>query len=127
MWREQFGNKFGAKSTEYKNQTYHSKSEAGYARDYDLMLQSGELSKVERQIKIPLGVNGHHICNYYVDFRLTYHDGRIELIEVKGFETEVFRLKRLLLEATYLAENPDITYRVIRTGGWRAMGGRRRR
>lgn len=114
MWYQRKGNKFGAKSSTYNGINYHSKKEAGYAAELDLLLKAGEIKEWTRQIKISLDVNGRHITNYYCDFRVITKDGSEELHEVKGFETEVYRLKRLLLEATYLFENPGIKYIVIR-------------
>lgn len=66
------------------------------------------------QVSFNLVVNGHLICRYVVDFEVTKADGSIELIEVKGFETPEFKLKRKLFEATWLAEHPDVTYSVIK-------------
>jgi hypothetical protein len=59
-------------------------------------------------------MNGFHIANYYCDFLATFADDHQELIEVKGFETEIYRLKRKILEATYLHDHPEITYVVIK-------------
>src|SRR6476661_2411625 len=101
-WYERRGNKFGAKSTIYNGIQYHSRKEAGYAAELDLLKKAGEIKDWERQVKISLDVNGHHITNYFCDFLVTMKDGSQELHEVKGFETEIYRLKLLLLEATYL-------------------------
>ena len=49
--------------------------------------------------KIDIRVNGKHITNYFIDFRVGYTDGRIELIEVKGFATPEWILKFRLTEA----------------------------
>ena len=115
MWyQRKRASKYGAKSSNYNGIQYHSKTEAGYAADLDLLKKAGEIKEWSRQIKISLDVNGRHIANYYCDFRVVTKDGSIELHEVKGFETEVYRLKRLLLEATYLKEHPEIKYIVIR-------------
>lgn len=98
---QQRGNKYGAKSTIYNDQVYHSKLEAGYAADLDLLLRAREIKKWERQVRISLDVNGYHICNYYIDFVITHKDDTIEYVEVKGLETEVWRLKWKLFEAFY--------------------------
>lgn len=119
MWRQRSWNKYGAKKQNYGGILYHSKFEAGYARDLDLMLKAGEILGWSRQIKISLDVNGRHITNYYVDFEIQHKDGTVELIECKGFETEIFRLKRLLLEATYLQFHPEVKYTIVKQGGFR--------
>lgn len=107
------GNKYGARKTEYNGRLYHSKREAVYAMELDLRLHAKELISWEPQVTIRLDVNGHHICNYIVDFKLYYTDGRIELVEVKGAKTAVYNLKAKLLTAVYLAEHPEVTYLVV--------------
>jgi hypothetical protein len=114
MWYQKRFNKYGAKSSIYNRRSYHSKLEAAYAQELDLRIKAGEIKGWTPQVKISLDVNGFHITNYYVDFLVIYKNGDKELVEVKGFETEVWRLKRLLLEATYLVDNPDIRYVVVK-------------
>lgn len=65
------------------------------------------------QYKIEIKVNGKHICNHYVDFadHKTWKDAQakinpIRFIESKGFEQEIWKLKRKLVEAIY----PEIPY-----------------
>lgn len=38
---------------------------------------------------------------YIADFKVEYPDGHIEIEDSKGFSTEVFKIKRKLLEAKY--------------------------
>lgn len=114
MWRLRSGNKYHAKSIVYNGIQYHSKKEAAYAAELDLRLKAGDIKQWFRQKKISLDVNGYHICNYYVDFEVWHKDGTIELVEIKGFETEVWRLKRKLLEATTLKDNSEIKYTVVK-------------
>ncbi len=100
-YRVRYGNKFGAKKQEFKGVLYHSKKEAGYAADLDLRLQARDIKDWSRQEKISLDVNGYHIANYYVDFKIVHTNGDIEYVEVKGFETPEWRLKWKLFEALY--------------------------
>lgn len=98
------GNKFKAKKQEYDGKWYHSKGEAGYAEELDWMQKAGEIKSWERQIKIPLKVNGLLICNYYVDFKvITKHD-TVQYHEYKGFETMEWKMKWQLFTALL----PDI-------------------
>lgn len=106
--------KYYAQSTRYNDRLYHSKFEASYARDLDLLIKAKEIKSWEPQVRISLDVNGYHICNYVVDFRVITKDDTVQLHEVKGFETDMFRMKRKLLEATYLHDNPDIEYIIIK-------------
>ena len=108
------GNKYGAKSSIYNGIAYHSKKEAGYAQELDLRIKAKDIKKWERQVPIELRVNGELIAKYYVDFKIYHNDKSEELVEVKGFETEVFRLKRKLLEATLLKEHPEIIYTIVK-------------
>jgi hypothetical protein len=111
------GNKYGARKTMYGGARYDSKREADYARELDLRKRargSDKIAEWERQVRIPLVVNDSKICDYILDFRVTYVDGRVELVEVKGFETATWKLKKKLLEATYLRKYPEVKYLIVR-------------
>lgn len=129
-------NKYRNVHETYNGVTYHSKREAAYARELDLRLRARGKDRIQswrRQVKISLDVDCEgrllaflqgasvpnpgplmHICNYFVDFELTHTDGSIELVEIKGMETDVYKLKRKLLEATFLKAHPEVTYTVIK-------------
>jgi hypothetical protein len=105
--------KYNNKRSEYNGGFYHSKFESKVAQDLDLKKHAGEIKSWERQVKISLDVNGYHICNYYMDFVITHNDGNLEYLEVKGFFTEVFKLKWKLFEALY-KDKPDIILTVLK-------------
>lgn len=107
MWHLRKGNKFGAKRSSYNGIQYHSKLEAQYATDLDMLKKAGQIKDWERQVKISLDVNGYHIANYYIDFIVYHTNGTTEYVEVKGFPTEVWRLKWKLFEALY-SDKPDV-------------------
>ena len=112
------GNKFRAVKQTFNGRTYHSKKEAAYAQQLELRKLAGEIKHIKPQHKLPLYVNGKLICNYYIDFKVTLTDDSIELIEVKGFSTDLFRVKWKLTEALLYAgqiegENPDITKLIL--------------
>lgn len=107
-------NKFGATKKTYNGYTYHSGLEADYAQELDLRLKTKDIKAWERQFKISIDIDGHHICNYFCDFRIEHNDGSFELVETKGFETQLYILKRRLLEAVWLPANPDHIYTVIK-------------
>jgi hypothetical protein len=113
VFRQRYGNKFGAKRQEYGGKQYHSKKEAGYASELDLRVRAGDIKSWERQKRIALDVNGYHITNYYIDFVVTHNDGSIEYVEVKGFETDVWRMKWALFEALYSGQ-PDVRLTVVK-------------
>ena len=111
-------NKYGAKKTEYNGVVYDSKREASYAQELDLKKNEKQPAErvvhVERQWRIRLNVNDVKICDHIIDFWVEYADGHIELVEVKGYETAVWKIKRKLLEATFLKEHPKIEYIIIK-------------
>jgi len=92
-------NKFNAERQTFDGRSYHSKKEADYAVQLAWLQKAGEIKEITPQFKIDIRVNGKHITNYFIDFRVEYTDGRIELIEVKGFATPEWILKFRLTEA----------------------------
>lgn len=71
------------------------------------MLQAaGEVTKLELQpvFKFPPGFE------YRADFRVTYRDGSVSVVDTKGVETAVFRLKKRCLEYFY----PDVKLEIWR-------------
>lgn len=87
-----------------------SKKEAQYAAELDLRIKAKDIKSWEKQYKIPIEINGKHICNYFIDFVITHLDGNKEYVEVKGMETEVWKLKWRLVEALH----PDWKLTVIK-------------
>lgn len=85
--KRQKRNKFNASTTNYNGRNYHSKLEASYAMELDWMKKAGMIKDWVPQFKLDLRVNGEHITNYYVDFKVIANDNSIEYHEVKGRET----------------------------------------
>jgi hypothetical protein len=85
----------------YNGRSYDSIREANHAEELDWRIKAKEIKEVIPQHKIPLVVDGRHIAYYYIDFKVIKTDGDVEYHEVKGFETEVWRLKWKLTEALY--------------------------
>jgi len=77
-------------------------------------LKQKEFKKWDRQHKIELRAYNKHICNYYIDFVITHHDGTLEYIEVKGFETNTWRMKWKLTKAKLEAEEPRNKLTLVR-------------
>ena len=88
----------------YKGVLYDSKSEAAYAAKLDAWKRAGIIVGWERQVDIPLVVNGKKVCKMVADFLV---DG--EYVEVKGVKTAAYNIKLKLLKALY----PDIRYRIV--------------
>jgi len=93
------GNKYKAKKQTYNGEKFDSAGEANYCRELDFRIKAGEIQSYERQVKIPLKVNGVLICNYYADFLVTDKHGAKEIHEYKGLKLPLFNLKWKLLQA----------------------------
>ena len=115
--KRKFGryNKYKNIRQTYNGVSYHSRLEAQYAKSLDdrMELDDSHPEKVKEwqgQVKVDLRVNNIHICNYYMDFLVTKMDGTEEWIEVKGFDTTIWKLKAKMFEAIY----PDRKYIIVR-------------
>ena len=101
-------NKYGAKSVTIDGHKFPSKREAEYYLLFKSMLQSGKITTLQLQPRfelIPAYTNnaGKKVrpCHYTADFLLTYPDGRKKVIEVKGYRTRDYQLRRKLFEYQY--------------------------
>ncbi len=103
-------NKFNAKKKQYNGRYYDSILEANYAESLDWRIKIGEIKEVVPQFKISLDIDGEHIANYYMDFKVELPDGRIEMHEVKGAETPLWRMKWRLAKAL----NPQWNFVLIK-------------
>lgn len=106
--------KFGNRASDYNGIIYDSAFEAEYAQELDLRMKANDIAGWKRQVKISIDIKEYHICNYFCDFEIEHNDGSLELVEVKGFETEIYRMKKKLLEAVWLPEHPEYTYTVVK-------------
>lgn len=106
--------KYHAKKTWMKGKVYDSKKEANRAFQLELLAKMGNIHNLQKQVPFVLQegyVNrqGKKIrpITYIADF--TYEcDGVLVVEDTKGFETDVFKIKRKMLEYKY----PDIDFRV---------------
>ena len=97
----------------YNGYSYHSKAEAAYACELDLRVKAKDIKSWDRQKKLELYVYGTKICNYYIDFEVIHNDDSVELIEIKGFKTNVWLLKWKLVNAIWKKEHPKIKISVV--------------
>lgn len=113
MYYQTYKSKWGvAKKQEYNGSRYDSKFEASYAFELDMRQKAGEIERWEKQVKIPLTVNGYVIGNYYVDFVAYYPDGTVEYIETKGLASELFKWKWKHFEAQMSGE-PNVKLSLV--------------
>lgn len=101
-------NKYNAKKIEIDGHVFDSKREAEYYKTYKKMIDDGEIVGLELQpcfILIPSFTNwaGKRVrpCHYTADFKLIYPDGRQKIVEVKGFRTRDYVLRRKMFEYKY--------------------------
>lgn len=87
------GGKYGNTKTWYGTRVFHSKKEADYAAVLDMRLRAKDIIAWEPQVRIPLIVEGEKVCVYVIDFVVTLKGGGKEYVEVKGHETDTWKLK----------------------------------
>lgn len=99
------GSKYGNVKTTYKGQIFDSKKEADYAATLDNLKHAAfpkdRVHSYERQVPFRIVVDQVDICTYIADFRVNYADGREEIIDVKGFKTAIYKIKKKLVKAQY--------------------------
>jgi hypothetical protein len=101
--RNNFGNKFNIAPKEqrtYKGVVYHSKMESCYAAYLDTLKKIGEIKDWSGQCPFDVNINGMHVTTYFCDFKVELLDDSVEYHEVKGHVTELYKIKKKLVELT---------------------------
>ena len=70
-------------------------------RELQLLERGNHVSQLDRQVKLPVHINGIKIFTYVADFVYNDKDGVKVIEDSKGVETDVFKLKRKAIEAEY--------------------------
>lgn len=120
-------NKFGNIRTKVDGILFDSRMESKFYEFAKQLKLTGEIKDFEMQKHYEIfsafkkGSEKFRKIEYVADFVIYHHDGRIEVIDVKGVETDVFKIKRKLFEYRY----PDlklqtVTYSKI-DGGWKSL------
>lgn len=122
MYSVRYGNKYGAKKTEFNGKKYDSKFEASVAQELELRKQAGDILDYDTQYKVEMWAydqNGKAAMkkSHKVDFRIHHNDGSFELYEAKGVETSDYKDRRRWLETFWLPFNLDHTYTVVKQRG----------
>jgi len=101
--------KYKAKKVKLDGYTFDSKKEAARYGQLKGMLAMGVIEQLEVHPRYPLEVNGVLICTYVADFRYVVVMGRSMIVEdVKGFRTDVYRLKKKLMKAVLSIEVQEV-------------------
>ena len=95
---------------------FDSKKEADYYIHLKLLKKAGEIKDIGLQQRFVLqpgfkknGVKYQPIT-YIADFVITNNDGTTEVVDIKGVETQVFKIKKKLFEYMY----PDLNLKVVK-------------
>lgn len=116
-------NKFNNKKVEVDGIVFDSKMEANYYEYLKEEHENGRVSHFSLQPKYTLQPSFKkrgklfRAIDYKADFEVHYPNGDFVTIDIKGFETADFKIKRKLFEKTYPQELKLITYSKI-DGGW---------
>lgn len=92
--------KYGAKPTEVDGIRFDSKAEANYYLELKARVAAGAVAYFLRQV--PIHLPGR--TRYVVDFQVFEACGRVRYIDVKGMETQTFRMKKRQVEDLYPIE-----------------------
>ncbi len=89
--------KYGSVMEDCQGIKFQSKREAKYFRELQARQYAGEVSYFLRQVPFFL-VGG---VRYRIDFMEVWKDGSIHWVDVKGFRTQTYKMKRRMVEASY--------------------------
>lgn len=103
------------RKSKYKNEPieidghkFPSIKEANYYCDLKILKAAGIVTEFDKQVEFVLipaykNANGEsiHAVKYIADFIVTYKDGHTEIVDVKGFRTKDYKLKKKLFEYQY--------------------------
>jgi len=89
--------KYHAVMEECQGIKFQSKREAKYYRELQARVSTGEVKYFLMQVPFLL-IGG---VRYRCDFMEVWTDGSIHYIDVKGFKTETYRIKRRMVEASF--------------------------
>ena len=76
---------------------FGSKKEAQYFGQLKLLQRAGEIIFFLRQVPFHIGAG----ITYRLDFMEFWSNGDIKFVEIKGFETKEWKIKKKLVESLY--------------------------
>jgi len=94
------------RKTKYRNvktNGYDSKKEANRATVLKLLEKQGKIQDLKEQVRFRFKYNDKLICAYVADF--TYiEDGQYIVEDVKGYKTQMYKLKRKMMKIFFNIE-----------------------
>lgn len=95
-----FKHKFKAKPVDEDGHHFQSTLEWKYFKHLKLLQNTGEVVFFLKQVPfhLPGGVK------YVVDYQIFYVDGSVRFVDVKGVETDTFKIKRKIVQDLYPVE-----------------------
>ena len=97
--------KYGNQKTVYNGMTFDSKREAAFCAELDMLKRASNKAEkvISYECQVPFQIIHFEkkICKYIADFVVKYADGSEKIIDVKGVRTDVFKLKKKLVEAQF--------------------------
>lgn len=98
--RYQKYNKYGNKRVTWNGRKFDSKAECNWAKKFEAMKKTGHIKEIEYQPRFELIPKPNKIT-YVADFRIIWANGEEEIIDIKGMETQVFKLKKKMFKHRY--------------------------
>ena len=92
--------KYNAKKTKVDGHTFDSQKEAEYYKELDLLLKSGEIKWFCLQ---PIFIISEGV-EYRADFIVCDKKNKVHIIDVKGFKTQVYKIKKKLFRNKFKIE-----------------------
>lgn len=107
--------KYNSRKTELDGIIFDSKAESEYYCELKIRVKAGEILGFDLQPEYILQEGFSHqgkryqAIKYKADFLIRYSDGREEVIDVKGYKTKEYNIKKKLLLKRY----PDLIFKEV--------------
>ncbi len=95
------GNKYHARKVTINGRRYDSQHESEVVEPLYWSQKQGEISNLKRQVKFTFEVNGLRSPYYYKADATYIENGRLIVLDAKGYRTKEYRLKCWLMKACH--------------------------
>jgi hypothetical protein len=80
---------------------FASRAEGRFYGNLKLLESAGEVSNITCHPRFPIVINDIHVCWVVLDFAYVTRDGAFHMVDVKGKDNALSKLKRKLVEAAH--------------------------